>query len=220
MSRALLLLLGLMAIVVASMGVRRCSSNKAPAPAKPALVMPAVSAAPAGASQGGKSMGYGLTFSMADADDKDPKDVASLTCDITGSQTVDRPYKDACNPTVGDTSCRMVLPLLCFKKGGLARPAPLSGSGWTGGELAATAPVMGAMLDSELKANVLCERDFGQGWRMAMFSDGRNYPDENGYDHIARGDAWGIQGRVGGSGLGGTARYWVNSQQHSANCWN
>ncbi|OYT91695.1 MAG: hypothetical protein CFE43_12175 [Burkholderiales bacterium PBB3] len=219
MSRALLLLLGLITIVAASMGVRRCSSNKAPAPAKPALVTPAASTAPA-ASQGGKPMGYGLTFSMAEADDKDPKDVASLTCDTTGSQTLDRPYKDACNPTVGDTSCRMVLPVLCIKKGSLSRPAPLSGSGWTGGELAATAPVMGAVLDSEMKANVMCERDFGQGWRMAMFSDGRNYPDENGYDHVARGDEWGLQGRVGGSGLGGTARYWVNSQQHSANCWN
>ena len=214
-----LLLLGLIAIVAASMGARRCSSNKALAAATPAVVTPAVSAAPA-ASQGGKPMGYGLTFSMAEADDKDPNDVASLTCDTTGSQTLDRPYKDACNPTVGDTSCRMVLPLLCIKKGNLSRPAPLNGSDWTGGELAVTAPVMGAVLDSELKANVMCERDFGQGWRMAMFGDGRNYPDENGYDHVARADEWGLQGRVGGSGLGGTARYWVNSQQHSANCWN
>lgn len=219
MFRALLLVLGLVLMVAAAMGVRRCSNNKPPPPVKAAVVTPVTPVSPE-AVAGNKPIGYGLTFSMAPMDDKDPKDVASLTCEPTGAQTLDRPYKGACNPTVGDTSCRMVLPVLCLKKGSLSRPAPLSGSGWTGGELAATAPVMGALLDSELRGNVMCERDFGPGWRMATFSDGRNFADENGYDHVARGDEWGLQGKVGGQGLGGTARYWVNSSQHPANCWN
>ena len=151
-------------------------------------------------------------------EDNEPKDAASLTCDTEGDQTLDRPYKGACNPQVGDTSCRMVLPVLCIRPGNYARPAGLGGSGWTRGDIAASQAVMGAILDSELKANVMCEREFGSGWRMASFSDGGNYMDDQHYDHEARGDKWGLQGKLGG-GLGGYGRFWVKSPEPAANCW-
>jgi hypothetical protein len=216
MSRAIVLVVTLVGILVIPLALKKCVAPKTPVPATvPATVVPSVAAS---TEQGAKAIRYGLTFSMAPLDDQDPKDVASLTCDVTGDQTLERPYKDACNPSVGDTSCRMVLPVLCIKPGGYARPAPLSGSGWSRGELAASQAVMGATLDSEVRATAMCEREFGAGWRMATFADGGNYMDDTNYDHQARGDEWGLQGKLGG-GLGGTGRYWVHSPGQSANCW-
>lgn len=219
MPRAIVLVLTLVGILVIPLVLKKCSAPKTPpvavAPSGAPLAPPAASAPePAG----NKPIGYGMTFGLAQLEDNDPKDVASLECD-SGDSTLDRPYKGGCNPTVGDTSCRIVLPLLCIKKGDIPRPGGLSGHGWTRGELAATQAVMGATLDSEMRANMMCERELGSGWRMATFADGGNYVDDQNYDHEARGDVWGLQGRMG-PGISGYGRYWVNSPGQSANCWN
>ncbi len=217
MPRVIVLVLTLMGILVIPLVLKKCASPKTPPVAVAPSGAPLAPAASSAEPMGNKPIGYGMTFGLAALEDKDPKDVASLECDA-GESTLERPYKGGCNPTVGDTSCRIVLPLLCIKKGDIPRPGGLSGQGWTRGELAATQAVMGATIDSEMKANVMCERELGSGWRMATFADGGNYMDDQHYDHEARGDVWGLQGRLGPN-IGGHGRYWVNSPGQSANCW-
>lgn len=219
MQRAVVLTGVLVGILVIPLLFKKCSAPKPPpiavapsgAPLPPATT-------PAPAPTGDKPIGYGLTFGPQALDDKDPKDVANMACDA-GDSTLDRPYKGACNPSVGDTSCRMVLPVLCIRPGALPRPGGLSGHGWSRGELGATHAVMGATLQSEQQASVMCERELGSGWRLAAFADGGNYMDDQNYDHAARGDVWALQGKMG-PGIGTSGRYWVNSPGQSANCWN
>jgi hypothetical protein len=218
MPRAIVLIVTLVGILVIPLVLKKCVAPKATAVAVAPSGAPLLPAVPAPAPAGNQPIGYGLTFGLGPLEDSDPKGVANMVCDA-GDATLDRPYKGSCNPKVGDTSCRMVLPVLCIKPGALARPGGLSGSGWTRGEVAATQAVMGATLDSENKANVVCERELGSGWRMASFADGGNYLDDQYYDHEDRGDTWALQGKLG-SGIGGYGRYWVHSQGQTANCWN
>jgi hypothetical protein len=217
MPRAIVLVLTLVGILVIPLMLKKCAAPKTPPVAVAPSGAPLTPAASAPEPAGNKPIGYGLTFGLAPLEDKDPKDVANMVCDA-GESTLDRAYKGACNPNVGDTSCRIVLPVLCIKKGDLPRPGGLSGSGWSRSELAATQAVMGATLDSEMKANVMCERELGPGWRMATFADGGNHLDDQHYDHEARGDVWALQGKLG-PGIGGYGRYWVHSQGQTANCW-
>lgn len=217
MPRAIVLVLTLVGILVIPLMLKKCAAPKTPAVAVAPSGAPLTSVASAPEPAGNKPIGYGLTFGLASLEDKDPKDVANMVCDA-GDSTLDRAYKGACNPNVGDTSCRIVLPVLCIKKGDLPRPGGLSGSGWSRSELGATQAVMGALLDSEMKANVMCERELGPGWRMATFADGGNHLDDQQYDHEARGDVWALQGQLR-SGIGGLSRYWVRSPGQTANCW-
>ena len=219
MPRAIVMVLTLVGILIIPLVLKKCAAPKAPV----AAVAPSGASLPAAPTppsvpEGNQPIGYGLTFGLGPLENNDPKDVANMVCDA-GDGTLDRPYKGNCNPNVGDTSCRIVLPVLCIKPGALPRPGGLSGGGWTRGELAATQAVMGATLDSEIKANVACERELGPGWRMATFADGGNYLDDQHYDHQDRGDTWALQGKLG-SGISGYGRYWVNSQGQTANCWN
>lgn len=217
MPRAIVLVLTLVGILVIPLMLKKCAAPTAPQVAVAPSGAPLTPAASAPEPVGNKPIGYGLTFGLAPLEDNGPKDVANMVCDA-GESTLDRAYKGACNPNVGDTSCRIVLPVLCIKKGDLPRPSGLSGGGWTRGELAATQAVMGATLDSEMKAHVMCERELGPGWRMATFADGGNYLDDQHYDHEDRGDVWALQGKLG-PGIGGHGRYWVHSQGQTANCW-
>ncbi|MES2584212.1 MAG: hypothetical protein V4627_15930 [Pseudomonadota bacterium] len=217
MQRSVVLVGVLVGILVIPLMFKKCSGPK---PQQP----PAVKVAPSGAPltpppppPGDKPIGYGLTFGLQALEEKDSKDVANMVCDA-GDSTLDRAYKGACNPNVGDTSCRIVMPVLCIRKGALPRPSGLSGYGWTRSELGATQAVMGATLQSELQASVMCERELGSGWRMASFGDGGNHPDDEHYDHVARGDVWALQGKLG-PGIGGYGRYWVHSAGRPANCW-
>jgi hypothetical protein len=218
MSRAMVLVATLVGILLIPLALKKCAAPKTPAAVEGPSAAPLSTAVPPPAPAGNRPIGYGLTFGMGPLEDNDPKDVANMVCDA-GDATLDRPYKGSCNPNVGDTSCRIVLPVLCIKPGALVRPGGLSGGGWTRGELAATQAVMGATLDSETKANAVCERELGSGWRMATFADGGNYLDDQYYDHQERGDTWALQGRLG-AGIGGYGRYWVHSQGQTANCWN
>lgn len=217
MPRAIVLVLTLVGILVIPIVLKKCSTPKPPVVAVAPSGAPLVPTASTPQPAGNKPIGYGLTFGLGPLEDNDPKDVANMVCDA-GDSSLDRAYRGGCNPNVGDTSCRIVLPVLCIKKGDLPRPGGLSGGGWSRGELAATQAVMGATLDSEMKASAMCQRELGQGWRMATFADGGNHLDDQHYDHASRGDVWALQGKLG-PGIGGNSRYWVHSQGQTANCW-
>ena len=135
-----------------------------------------------------RGIGFGLTFALLPTDDKSPSGVVSLSCHGEPRQ-LDQPHSDSCNPYKGDTSCRMVLPVLCLKA--------------EGGVLAATQPVMGAILESESIASARCTKELGLGWRMAEFHDGVG---------------WAIQGQKG-AGFSPYTRYWVRINDQLGNCW-
>jgi hypothetical protein len=162
-------------------------------------------AAMADATQVPRPIAFGLTFALAPADKAQP-DVVNVACHGEPAQ-LDRPHNNACNPYQGDTSCRIVLPVLCIQKASLPLPAGVPNGfyqGWTGGMLAATRPVMGAILESEQMANARCQAELGADWRMAEFHDGAG--------------GWGLQGQRG-VGFEGYTRYWVRINDQPGNCW-
>ena len=142
------------------------------------------------------------------------------------------------NPYTGDTICRQKRPILCVNVDGSARPNYVVASGqefyqgWVEGHYTTTLPVKGTTLTSEAAADAKCAADFGAGWRMAEFHDGR---------YTAPMDAtnnWGTSSQNGSSPWvsftyptgGSTAygfgninpktRYWVAVNDQPANCWN
>ena len=153
-----------------------------------------------------RPIAFGLTFALAPLDDKQPSNSIGLSCHGEPKQ-MDRPNQGACNPYQGDTSCRTVLPVLCVKATGAAKPEGVVDSfyqGWVSGSLAATAPVMGAVLESSELGAARCAAEFGPGWRMAEFHDGQG--------------GWGLQG-VKGSEFSPNTRYWVHINDQRGNCW-
>ena len=75
----------------------------------------------------------------------------------------------------GDTPCSESLPLLCLRKEQLPQPTGTGAdyySGWTGGTVRLTPPVVGATLTSRAVADAMCERAFGPGYRMGEHHDG------------------------------------------------
>lgn len=171
--------------------------------ATPAAVAPAAAAT--------SGIGHGLTFALVTDDAKQPAEVVRLGC-AGEPRATDRPLKDdhPCNPQQGDTSCRVVLPVLCIQPGTAAKPAgatDTSHAGWTGGMLAPTQPVMGAILTSAALASARCEKELGSGWRMADVQDGQN-----------SGSLIGT--RTTNTTLGQGTRYWVQTKDQPANCWN
>lgn len=154
-----------------------------------------------------RPIGFGLSFAMVPAPDGAGADVAHLSCHGEPRE-VGRPHEGSCNPYQGDTSCRVALPMLCIQPGSTSAPVGVTANfyqGWTGGVLAATQPVMGALLGSATSASSRCVAQLGAGWRMAEFHDG--------------GGGWGLQGRRG-SGFGAWTRYWVFINEQPGHCWN
>ena len=152
------------------------------------------------------AIGFGLSFALAKEPAPEAK-VAQLACHGDPAPT-DKPHKGSCNPYVGDSSCRIVMPIACFRASGAAKPPNVQAdfdSGWTHGQLGATQPVMGALLKSEPSASARCEAELGPGWRMAEFHDGEG--------------GWGLQGERGPS-LRADTRYWVHINDQKGNCWN
>jgi len=152
-----------------------------------------------------RPIGYGLSFAFANEPGL-PQNVAHLNCHGDPAPA-DRPHRGSCNPYDGDTSCRVVLPIACFRSSGAAAPQGLEQNfykGWTHGQLGATEPVMGAILKSEPAASARCEAELGAGWRMAEFHDG--------------GGGWGLQGERR-KGLRPLTRYWVYINDQRGNCW-
>ncbi|EJE51130.1 hypothetical protein PMI14_04194 [Acidovorax sp. CF316] len=180
------------------------------APAARATVAPASAAAPV-TPPTASGIGHGLTFAVVADDAKQPAEVARLGC-AGEPRATDRPLKNdhPCNHQQGDTSCRVVLPVLCIQPGTAAKPAgsaEASLAGWSGGMLAPTQPVMGAILTSAALASARCEMELGSGWRMADMKDG-----------LDSGSIVGL--RTTNTTLGQGTRYWVQIQGQPANCWN
>lgn len=99
-----------------------------------------------------------------------------------------------------------MLPVLCFQGKGFPQPAEIQAAqyqGWSGGVIAATEPVMGAILTSEAAASARCEKELGPGWRMAEFHDA---------------GGWGMQGQRG-IGLALNTRFRVHINDQPDNCW-
>ena len=167
---------------------------------------PSASAATAETSGAPRSIGFGLTFALAPPGNNQATAVVSFSCHGEPRQ-LDQPHKGSCNPYAGDTSCRIVLPVLCIKPTGEPVPAGVVDGfyqGWTGGILGATQPVMGAILDSAQVATARCESELGKGWRLAEFHDGNG--------------GWGLQG-LRGQGVRADTRYWVHVNDQRGNCW-
>jgi hypothetical protein len=164
---------------------------------------PLATAMPADAT---RPIGRGLSFALADSATL-PARVAHLSCHGQ-PEPIDHPHRGSCNPYEGDTSCRTVLPIACYRSSGAAAPPNLEQDfykGWTHGQLGATKPIMGAILKSEPEASARCEAELGAGWRMAEFHDG--------------GGGWGLQGERQ-TGLRSGTRYWVHINDQRGNCWN
>lgn len=119
----------------------------------------------------------GLTFVQAKGIQKLTDTVQAVGCH---SNIIDY----VCNPYYGDTPCSASKALACYHD--RQRPAPkleeLSAlniaSGldimdfWGGGDLEYTEPVRGDSFETLNDANALCERRFGEGWRVLDFHDG------------------------------------------------
>ncbi len=171
------------------------------------VVQPAAAAPAVQVSTPPRPIGYGLSFAVVPLPEGVPPEVVHLGCHGEPNDLA-RPHEGSCNPYQGDTSCRVALPVLCFKPDGSGPPAGVQSGfyqGWTKGSLAATSPVMGAVLQSVASASERCTSELGDGWRMAEFHDG--------------GGGWGLQGRRGG-GFGAWTRYWVHINDQPGNCWN
>lgn len=116
---------------------------------------------------------------------------------------------DGCNPYVGDTSCRNILPVLCVSNDGSPRPPYIATQsefydGWLGGHIAATLPIYGAALRSQATGDKLCSTSFGVHWRMAEFHDNPS-------------GGWGFRGY---GNVRSGQRFWVAINDQPANCWN
>lgn len=186
---------------------KRAPVARQPTAAKVATTQAAPVAAAAPAAGG---IGHGLTFALLVDEAKLPAEVARLGC-AGEPRATDRPLKDdhPCNHRQGDTSCRVVLPVLCIQPGTAAKPAggtDTTYAGWTGGQLAPTQPVMGAILTSAALASARCEAELGSGWRMASVQDGLNTGSLSGT-------------RTTNTSLGQGTRYWVQTKDQPANCW-
>ena len=216
MARPLLMVGVLMALLVIplwlkkeqgdqSKAAKKAKDTSPTAPVRAAATTPAAAAA-GSATPGTRPIGFGLTFAMAAADGKMPSDVAGFGCHGEPAP-LDQPHQGSCNPPKGDTSCRVVLPVLCLKPGDLAQPSGANSEtyGWSGATFSATQPVMGAILESEAIANARCEKELGTGWRMAEFHEGKG--------------GLGLMG-LRGTALGQATRYWVHVNDQPGNCWN
>ena len=201
-------LLGLFLKVIGSGGVfgesakdangRTISKAEAARKAEEAVVRKAPPATAAAPSRDGV-IAYGTSFV---APEGVPAGVARLGCRGEPSP-VDRPREGGCDPYRGDTSCRAVLPVACYRSSGARSPG--DEADWSHGELGGTEPVMGALLKSEAGASARCEAELGAGWRMAEFHDG--------------GKGWSLAGHAA-TALKSSSRYWVHVNDQPSNCWN
>lgn len=122
---------------------------------------------------------------------------------------------DRCDAAKGDTPCSQQLPVLCIYKPNPAFQKPIGLKipneymEWSGGVVATTQPVAGdTFKDKDITAvNAYCEAQFGKGWRVAEFHDGRYWFFQ----------AYG--GTVSAPTVPST-RFWVHiNDQKDGNCW-
>lgn len=113
---------------------------------------------------------------------------------------------DGCDPHDGNSSCDEKLPILCIKNDGSPNPGIEDGQWrtWAKGHITTTSPVKGSDLKSFEAASLLCERQFGEGWRMAQHHEG---------DH-KRGWMFEAYGNVRDD-----TRFWIYISDTNGNCW-
>ena len=124
-----------------------------------------------------------------------------------GSDNVTNPYN-------GDTAPNVSLPVLCLRYDGSATPSNVSPdfyNGWAGGPVALTPAVQGSTLTSRATADSLCSSNFGAGWRMGEFHDGRYGPSLQ----YSGGWSWWAYGNIP---VG--QRFWAAINDQPANPWN
>ena len=88
---------------------------------------------------------------------------------MVGADEQTEPYK-------GDTPLEKAIPILCIKKADIPVPNGLKTTfhcGWAGGEIRLTKPIKGKHLTSLKKTNELIKKEFGEGWQIAEFHDGK-----------------------------------------------
>jgi len=146
---------------------------------------------PAAASPQASPDRFGVSFGWWPTP-SDPR-AMSLSCQAP-PQPLDNPLNGACNPALGDTSCRTALPLLCARSTAPGRFM-----------LATTAEVPGFALGSRAEADARCVAGFGADWRMAGYHDGGN------------GELSG--GAPDGFDAARHRRVWVAIDGARANCW-
>lgn len=131
-------------------------------------------------------------------------DIAAFSC----KGMADEPD---CEPYTGDQPCTRRLPLLCFLDRDL--PAPVHTTQWdfktitrywSGGEVAATAPVAADSFATIAAADRLCAETFGAAWRAAEWHDG--------------GPGANLVAKSGGRAFAG--RYWIDIRGAPyGTCW-
>ncbi len=174
----------------------------------PVVAAPGASAPPSATNPSATPfIGNGLTYGIMPGPPDQPAQVVHVGCHGEPKPGFDEPHRGSCNPYRGDTTCRTVLPLLCFKPGGQPKPDNLRSGfydGWNNGELGQTQPVMGAVLESRTAADARCGAELGEGWAMADFHGG--------------GGGWGQSGWRHPS-LREGSRFWVHVTDQPGNCW-
>lgn len=79
----------------------------------------------------------------------------------------------ACEPNGGDTECNTSLPIMCLRDIQAPVPANLENTQhWSGAIAAFSSPVRGDDFRSIRDADLFCQTQFGQQWRVATFHDG------------------------------------------------
>jgi hypothetical protein len=147
---------------------------------------------------------FGMTFHHVPRLSDAGRDLAVFTCVSAEPGAAD------CNAWAGDTPCDQQRPLLCYADRGLRAPFyPDADEGfwrtrrWSGGAVAATAPVRGDAFASIADADRFCADRFGSAWRTADFHAG---------------GGWGFSALAGGKEFSG--RHWVDIRdQPHATCW-
>lgn len=98
-----------------------------------------------------------------------------------------------CDPYQGDALCSEPYPILCIKVDAAQTNPGLTTDyyhGWTSGTFAPTLPIQGSRIGSLSQANALCERSFGEGYRMAEFHDGNGGWNLYGYGDLSVDRFW------------------------------
>lgn len=132
----------------------------------------------------------GLTFGWSNTT---PPHVLRASCQGLPAPA-DNAFQGGCNLYAGDTSCRILLPVLCLRDSDRAPPA-----------LATVGSLAGFLLTGEAHGTSMCATELGAGWRMARYEDTQRA------DITAE--------RAVGVNADTTRRAWIASRAQPVNCW-
>ena len=135
-----------------------------------------------------------------------------------------------CDADNGNIKCYNALPLLCHRKLSVNRPPyfvynPAHDHGWSEGQIKESDAYMGCLITDRHIADLICEDQFGKGWKLASSNQGKIIVGMFGYD-FANSD-WSFNGPkvnvswrfwASGNVNGGLSRYWVHSID-GTNCY-